>query len=185
MDLIDTLAEKNFISKEINDECIKQFRIAQQPSTEETNLIKASILEKVQEKFCEWHISVKEDKYNIRIEMINYKPILNAILQNSTYAQMRNEIRKQSWNTHIKGCDAYRGDDARVQIIISYNEKGYGEALYQVLKQYINDIEYQEPYYSSGSRDGAIRIKTQTGEQAERERRNKRINELKAIFEEI
>lgn len=184
MDLIETLAEKNFISKGINDKSIKEFYIKEQPSTEETNLIKASILEKIQEKFCEWHISVNDNGHSIRIQMINYKPILNAILQNLTYAQMRDEIRKQS-NTHIKGCDSYRGDEARVQIIISYNESRYGESLYRVLKQYINDIEYQEPYYSSGSRDGAIRIKTPTGEQAERERRNKRINELKAIFEEI
>ena len=185
MDLIKKLEDKKFIDIYTNDEHYKHFSINKEASIEETELIKASILEKLQEHFCNWDISVeKTDWGKTTIIMVNYKPILNAILQNTKYVEMRDVINKQS-NPHIKRCDSYRGDSSCVEITIDYDQSTYGEELYQVLKKYIDDIEYKKPYYSSGTWDGHICIKTPTGEQAEQERRRKRINELKEIFEEI
>lgn len=185
MDLIEKLEDKKFIDIYTNDAHYKRFKINEEASVEETELIKASILEKVQEHFCNWDISIEEDNWGeTRIIMVNYKPILNAILQNAKYVEMRNEINKQS-NPHIKKCDAYRGDSSCVKITIDYDQSIYGKELYQALKKYINDIEYKEPHYRGGACDGHIYIKTPTGEQAEQERKRKRINELKEIFEEI
>ncbi len=185
MDLIEKLEDKKFINIYTNDAHYKRFKLNKEASVEETELIKASILEKLQKHFCNWDISVEKSNYDgNRIIMVNYKPILDAILQNSTYVQMRDAINKQS-NQHIKKCVAYRGDGSCVEITIDYDQSIYGKELYQALKKYIDDIEYKEPHYSGGAWDGHICIKTPTGEQAEQERRRKRINELKEIFEEI